>query len=73
MEYFNFNQDNPISELINGRVNATDNSYKIQQSIDKATEHQTNIISRNLNCTGVSKVYFSMENIDILQFLGQKK
>lgn len=65
MEYFN--QDNPISELINGRVNATDNSYKVKQGMDKATEHQTNIISRNLNCTGVSKLYFSMENIDILQ------
>ena len=69
MEYFNFNGDNPISELINGRVNAmdTDNNYKIKKAVDKATEHQSNIISRNLNCTGVSKVFFSMENINLLQ------
>lgn len=69
MEYLNFNGDNPISELINGRVNAmdTNNNYKIKQAIDKATEHQSNIISRNLNCTGVSKVFFSMENINLLQ------
>ena len=42
MEYFNFNGDNPISELINGRVNAmdTDNNYKIKIAVDKATEHQ---------------------------------
>jgi hypothetical protein len=69
MEYFNFIGDNTISELINGRVNAmdTDNNYKIKIAVDKATEHQSNIISRNLNCTGVSKVFFSMENINLLQ------
>jgi len=69
MEYFNFNGDNQISELINGRVNAmdTNNNYKIKKAVDKATEHQLNIISRNLNCTGVSKVFFSMENINLLQ------
>ena len=69
MEYLNFNGDNPIPELINGRVNAIDrnNDYKIKKAVDKATEHQTNIISRNLNCTGVSKIFFSMENINLLQ------
>jgi hypothetical protein len=69
MEYFNFNSDNLETDLINGRVNAVDNNndYKLKQAINKATEYQTNIISRNLNCTGVSKIFFSMENINLLQ------
>lgn len=69
MDYLDFNSDNPVSNMINGRVNAVDtvDNYKLKQSINKATEHQTNIISRNLNCTSVSSVFFSMDNINLLQ------
>jgi len=69
MDYFELNDDNPITELINGRVNAYDNNlnYDLKKAINKATEHQTNIISRNLNCTQVSKIFFSQENINLLQ------
>ena len=71
MEYFKLYEDLDISEnnLMNGRVNAMSkvNNYKLENSILKATEHQSNIISRNLNCTGVSKLFFSMENINLLQ------
>jgi len=71
MEYFKLYEDSDISDnnLMNGRVNAISkvDNYKLEKSILKATEHQTNIISRNLNCTGVSKLFFSMENINLLQ------
>jgi len=69
MNYFELNDDNPITELINGRVNAYDNNldYDLKKAVNKATEHQTNIISRNLNCTGVSKIFFSEDNINLLQ------
>lgn len=69
MDYLDFSSDNPVSNMINGRVNAVDtvDNYKLKQSIDKSTEYQTNIISRNLNCTRVSSVFFSMDNINLLQ------
>jgi hypothetical protein len=71
MEYFDLYEDSELSDnnLMNGRVNAMTkvNNYKLEKSVLKATEHQTNIISRNLNCTGVSKLFFSMENISLLQ------
>ena len=69
MDYLDFSSDNPVSNMINGRVNAVDtvDNYKLKQSIDKSTEYQTNIISRNLNCTRVSSVFFSMDNIYLLQ------
>jgi len=72
MEYLELDEDVSFinNNPINGRVNAISNveDYKIKKAIIDATEHQTNIISRNLNCTKVSKVFFSMANIDILQF-----
>mgnify|MGYP001365704630 CR=1 FL=1 len=69
MDYLDFSSDNPVSNIINGRVNAIDtvNNYKLKKAINKATEHQTNIISRNLNCTSVSNIFFSINNINILQ------
>jgi hypothetical protein len=54
---------------LNGRVNAVSQvtDYRFEKAVDKATEHQINIISRNLNCTEVSKMYFSIDNINLLQ------
>jgi hypothetical protein len=56
-------------DFLNGRVDAVSKveDYRLNQAIDKATEHQINIISRNLNCTEVSKIYFSIDNINLLQ------
>ena len=56
-------------DFLNGRVDAVSKveDYKLNLAIDKATEHQINIISRNLNCTEVSKIYFSIDNINLLQ------
>ena len=66
---FIYNQ--PINAFnANGRIDAINNNgntYNIKKSIENATEYQTNIISRNINCTGVSKVFFSIENINLLQ------
>jgi hypothetical protein len=71
MEYLELDEDVSFqnNNSINGRVNAMSNveDYKIKRYIIEASEHQTNIISRNLNCTGVSKVFFSMPNINLLQ------
>jgi hypothetical protein len=72
MEYFDLdsqNDDFNSGESFNGRVNAISKvtDYNFDKAVDKATEHQINIISRNLNCTEVSKVYFSMDNINLLQ------
>lgn len=72
MEYLDLYATNPElngNNSINGRVNAISKvtDYKFDKAVEKATEHQINIISRNLNCTEVSKVYFSMDNINLLQ------
>ena len=49
MDYLDFSSDNPVYNMIKGRVNAVDavDNYKLKQSIDKSTEYQTNIISLN--------------------------
>jgi hypothetical protein len=55
---------------LNGRVNAygdTPNSYNLQKQQPNVTESPQNITSRNLNCTAVSSMFFSAENMDILQ------
>ncbi len=56
--------------FLNGRVNAftpVDN-YNIRVASENLTENNTNLVSRNLNCTDVSSVFFSDNNIDLLQF-----
>lgn len=72
MEYSEFNERN--SEInkkayFNGRVDAmtNDNNLDIKKAISIASEHQSNIISRNLDCTQISKIFLSISNIDILQ------
>ena len=55
--------------FLNGRVNAftpVDN-YNIKVASQSLTENNTNLVSRNLNCTDVSSVFFSNNNIDLLQ------
>ena len=55
--------------FLNGRVDAItqENDLIIKNANIKASEHQGNIISRNLDYTEVSKVFFSIDNINILQ------
>jgi len=73
MEYFNFDlscYNEPINAFnANGRVDANNynNNYNIKEAVNKATEHHINIISRNINCTEVSKIFFSIQNINLLQ------
>ena len=72
MEYFELDEGNPTlnrMNFINGRVDATNNTntLDIKKAVVKASEHQANVISRNLDCTAVSKVFFSLDNIDLLQ------
>lgn len=56
-------------DLINGRVNATYDSTKLNYVNEKnySTENPTNITSRNTSCTKLSDIYFSNDNINILQ------
>ncbi len=71
MEYLKLDESNPIlhrMNFLNGRVNATNGSaLNIEKARVKASEHQINVISRNLDCTEVSKIFFSIDNIDLLQ------
>jgi hypothetical protein len=72
MEYFELDQGNPVLKrmnFLNGRVDAisVDNNLNIKNANIIASEHQGNIISRNLDCTEISKIFFSNYNIDILQ------
>jgi len=72
MEYFELDEGNPTlnrMNFINGRVDATNNTntLDIKKAVVKASEHQANIISRNLDCTAVSNVFFSLDNINLLQ------
>ena len=72
MEYLELDERNPILKrmnFLNGRVDAIsdDNNFNIKKANIKASEHQGNIISRNLDSTEVSKIFFSINNIDILQ------
>lgn len=55
---------------LNGRVNALDNVpnfLSIDRNIPANTESPQNITSRNLNCTAVSDMFFSVDNINLLQ------
>jgi len=58
------------SELINGRVDATfgNNNFNFINSNTKVTENPTNITSRKQSCTKLSDLYFSPDNINILQY-----
>ena len=71
MEYLELDESNPIlhrMKFLNGRVDATNGSaLNIEKARVKASEHQINVISRNLDCTEVSKIFFSIDNIDLLQ------
>jgi hypothetical protein len=72
MEYLELDEKNPILNRINflnGRVDAisNNNNLNIEKANIKASEHQGNIISRNLDSTDVSKIFFSVDNINILQ------
>ena len=54
---------------LNGRVNAVmpvDN-YNFATNVEKQSENNTNLISRNMNCTGVSAIFFSDANVELLQ------
>jgi hypothetical protein len=55
--------------FLNGRVNAITNvnNYNIKAVPEKSSENNTNIISRNINCTDVSSIFFSNSNVDLLQ------
>jgi len=70
MEYLELDEENSLEDMnyLNGRVDAvTINNLKFNNAINKASEHQANIISRNLDSNEVSKLYFSLKNIDLLQ------
>lgn len=56
--------------FLNGRVNAVTpvNNYKIKTNVENSSENSTNIISRNMNCTDVSSIFFSDKNIELLQY-----
>lgn len=55
--------------FLNGLVNAMDSvpSYQFQQPQMNVTENPHNITTRNLECSEVSSMFFSAENIDLLQ------
>ena len=71
MEYLELDESNPVlhrMNFLNGRIDATNNSaFNIEKSRIKASEHEINVISRNLDCTEVSKLFFSIDNINLLQ------
>jgi len=55
---------------LNGLVNAFDNVpnlLSIERNVTKNTENPQNITSRNTNCTAVSAMFFSVDNIELLQ------
>ena len=56
-------------EYLNGRVNAIMpvNNYNLTAPVENTTENNTNMISRNTNCTGVSAIFFSDINVNLLQ------
>ena len=71
MEYLELDESNPVlhrMNFLNGRIDATNKStLNSDKARVKASEHQINVISRNLDCTEVSKIFFSIANIDLLQ------
>ena len=55
---------------LNGRVNAMpnfNNNYQIQKQTQKVTETPQNVMSRNYEGSKVSDIFFSTQNIDLLQ------
>ena len=56
-------------DFLNGRVNAISEviNYNLKATSEKITENNTNLVSRNMNCTDVSAVYFSDTNVNLLQ------
>jgi len=56
-------------DFLNGRVNAISEvaGYKFKATPENTTENNTNLISRNMNCTDVSAIFFSDTNVDLLQ------
>ena len=72
MEYLELDNGDNLECMnhLNGRVDAitnNNNNLNFNNAIIKASEHQTNIISRNIDSTEVSKLFFSLKNIDLLQ------
>ena len=55
--------------FLNGRVNALMpvNNYNYTATAEIPTESTANIISRNMNCTDVSAIFFSANNVNLLQ------
>ena len=55
--------------ILNGRVNALMpvNNYNFTATAEISTENTANIISRNMNCTDVSSIFFSDNNVNLLQ------
>jgi hypothetical protein len=55
--------------FLNGRVNALTpvNNYNFIATAEIPTENTANIISRNMNCTDVSSIFFSDNNVNLLQ------
>lgn len=55
--------------FLNGRVNALMpvNNYNFTATAEIPTESTANIISRNMNCTDVSAIFFSDTNVNLLQ------
>ena len=55
--------------FLNGRVNALMpvNNYNFTATAEIPTENTANIISRNMNCTDVSSIFFSDSNVNLLQ------
>ena len=55
--------------FLNGRVNALMpvNNYNFTATAEIPTESTANIISRNMNCTDVSTIFFSDNNVNLLQ------
>lgn len=58
------------SNLNNGRVDASfgNNNFNFINQRNNISENPTNITSRNKSCTKLSDLYFSMDNINILQY-----
>jgi hypothetical protein len=59
-----------MNSYLNGRVNAYDgiqNNLNFKKNYQINTESPQNVTSRNLNCTRVSELFFSTDNIDLLQ------
>ena len=56
-------------DILNGRVNALSEvlNYNLKATPNNLTENNTNIISRNMSCTNVSAIFFSDNNVDLLQ------